>query len=355
MSLINLLILKCCTRIKKERTIYSIYHLLSGRSSIQTLQDAHLYQLTDLYGIYKKLTLKEYNKIIAELKENQLIQQLDQTHFYIVTHKGLELVKTTPLKIQFKGLMYEHISDEFYRRLSLFIQVWTNSNQKNTHYIPVIDNFKTENFIKQLYIQRRKFIQHDLNQVYEELSVLLEQFPEERLYYIDRLSGYAHYGLSIPQLAQKYQTDQHTVQLSLTAINHFIIENTLNNPRRFKMMNILISNLSTVNKLTKSASQTNELLKKHNTLESIAKIRKLKLSTIYDHLVEIALYNPKLPINEFVPIQAQKEIVNYVKNNHGFKLKEIKDHVSPEINYFQIRLVLSMMSSIEEGVENKIT
>ena len=356
MTQINLLILKCFTRIKNERTIYSVYHLLNGRSSIQTLQDAHLYELTELYGIYKKLTLKEFDEIIAELEDKQLIQQLDQTKYYLVTHKGLKLVENTPLQNQFNGLLYEQISDEFYQRLSLFIQVWTNSNQKNANYIPVIDNYKTENFIKQLYINRKKLIQQDLKQLYEELTILLEKTPEKhRLYYIDRFSGYDHYGLSIPQLAQKYQTDQHTIQLSLTAINHFIIKHTLNNPTRFKIIYLLISTLSMNNKLTKSASQTNKLLKKHTNLESIARIRDLKLSTIYDHLVEIALYNPNFPINDFVSMSEQEEIINYVKNNNSFKLKEIKDNVSGEINYFQIRLVLSMMSSIEEGVENKIT
>lgn len=350
MKLIDLLILKCCTRIKDERTIYSIYHLFNGRASIQTLQDAHLYELTHLYGIYKKLTVAEFNLIISNLKNENLLEQVENTHQYIITNQGINMLEKFVLPIKVNGLLYEGYSDEFYQRLLLFIQVWTNRNQKSVDYIPVIDNYKVEHFIKRLYIKRKNQSQLDLKQLFDELSAIFKNLPDRQInYYIDRITGYNYYGLSMPQLAKKYETDKHTIHLSLVSTNHQILEHVLNNPTKYQILHLLMTNLLIEKNMTSSASETYKFFKEGYDLPSIARIRHLKLNTIYDHIVEISLYDHSFPLNNYVPILAQQEIVNYVRKHKTFKLKEIKDNISQEITYFEVRLVLSMMSSVEGG------
>lgn len=355
MKLINYLVLKCCNQIKIERTIYSIYHLFTGRRSIQTLQDAHLYELTHFYGVYKKLPIDEFDTIIAELIAKNLIQQVDSDDSrYLITSQGKEILVDFDMPIKINGLLYEQYSNDFYQRLLLFIQVWTNSKQKNGNYIPVIENYKVERFIKTLYINRKERIESDLKNLYGELSNIFKEIPSQQVdLYVDRLSGYHYYGLSVPQLTEKYETDKHTIHLSIVSINHLIIENVINNPKSYKLLSLLLETLLTEKRLTRSTHKTYDLFKKGYNLTEIANIRQLKLNTIYDHIVEVSLYDQSFPINKFVPLFAQEEIIDIVRKHKTFKLKEIKDNISAEINYFQIRLVLSMMSNAEVGGQSE--
>ncbi|HLQ84294.1 MAG TPA: helix-turn-helix domain-containing protein [Pseudogracilibacillus sp.] len=349
MKLIDLLILKSCKKIKNERTIYSVYHLFNGRSSIQTLQDAHLYKLSHLYGIYKNLTVKEFNEIILKLENKNLLKKYDDNNRFIITDNGIELT-SVPIPLYFNGIVYEQYATKFNQRLLLFVQVWTNSNKENSNYIPVIDDFKTENFIKKLYLNRKSEVKLDLNKLFLELSHIFETINEhQRDFYIDRLSGYRNYGLSIQQLASKYKTDLHTINLYLESTNHIIIKNVLKKPKEYTILNLLLMDLLDENRLTKSARDTYQLFKQGYDLNDISIKRQLKLSTIYDHLVEIALYDQSFPINKFVRYKTQSEIIAYVNKQKTYKLKDIKENVSKEITYFQIRLVLSMMSNKEKS------
>lgn len=45
---------------QKERSISAVYYLLQGKQSIQTIQDAQLFGLTEYFGVYKNLTKRRF-------------------------------------------------------------------------------------------------------------------------------------------------------------------------------------------------------------------------------------------------------------------------------------------------------
>src|SRR5690625_6271936 len=120
-------------------------------------------------------------------------------------------------------MKYNNVAPSFYKRILLFIQVWSNSNRLNQRYMPIIEDIQTENFIKNLYRQRKTYVKLDLTHLFVELKDILRKIPEQNaLMYVERLTGYKHYGLSVDQLALKNKVDNHTVELTLTSINHQI-------------------------------------------------------------------------------------------------------------------------------------
>src|SRR5699024_10604664 len=134
---------------KEERTLYSIFYLLKGKRSIQTVQDAHLYNLTSYYGIYKKLSLHEYDVILQNLLNEKKINYNDTTHTYSITKKGESYIREgNHSRMFFLGMSYNNAAPIFYKRILLFIQVWSNSIQLNQRYMPIIEDVQTENFIK---------------------------------------------------------------------------------------------------------------------------------------------------------------------------------------------------------------
>nr|WP_253286704.1 helix-turn-helix domain-containing protein [Virgibacillus sp. MSJ-26] len=78
--------------------------------------------------------------------------------------------------------------------------------------------------------------------------------------------------------------------------------------------------------------------------EEIKVRRNLKLNTIYDHIVEISLFDKAFNIDDYVSESVINEIKMAVSNTDSYKLKDIKEKVSDEISFFQIRLVLTRIS-----------
>src|SRR5699024_12584167 len=97
--------------------------------------------LTAFYGIYKDLTIKEYNLILQNLIKKQFIEITNDSDKYIITHKGREfLTENKYSKLKFYGMKYNNIESAFYKRLLLFINVWINCNQKYVKYMMLVEN-----------------------------------------------------------------------------------------------------------------------------------------------------------------------------------------------------------------------
>lgn len=76
------------------------------------------------------------------------------------------------------------------------------------------------------------------------------------------------------------------------------------------------------------------------SLEKIAKIRSLGVSTVLGHLMDWYAAGGNLKIEDFVSLE-QEEKINNILDEKGFKrLKEIKEKAGDEISYEQIRLVI---------------
>jgi len=86
---------------------------------------------------------------------------------------------------------------------------------------------------------------------------------------------------------------------------------------------------------------TFDLFRQGRTIEEIAKIRNLAISTIYDHLYRLVANNC-LSVSEFIPESVIKQILE-AKNKlpKSPKLKEIKEILPDKITYNEIKCVLA--------------
>ncbi len=61
-------------------------------------------------------------------------------------------------------------------------------------------------------------------------------------------------------------------------------------------------------------------------------VRRLKLNTIYDHLVEIALYDDEFPLSKYVNSTEQTEIEKAAQKTLSYKLKILnRKSVNPSV------------------------
>jgi|SRR5690625_67918 len=344
------IILKSSSQIKDERTITAVYHLLTGRRSIQTVQDSHLYQLEHFYGIYKVMDKSVFDHQIAELMTAGLLLKAASTDMYYPSTRGYEWLEKHEDQMPiayFNGLQYESIDQVFLSRLLLLIQVLTNGKMRNPSYIPVIDQLQITDWVKRAYQDMKQTVTQHLHMVYTELSGLLHDVStQEAAIFVDRLTGFKQYGMSLQQLGTHYKLDTHDVRLVLIAITHRLLGTIRDDAQRYPFMTSLIQDLSMDGFITNSAHKTYDFIKQGYTAAEIANRRALKMNTLYDHIVEIALYDQRFSLSPYLNEETRLEIVNTVIRIGSTKLSQIKKEVDSEISYFQIRLALTTVDNI---------
>src|SRR5699024_11615352 len=102
--------------------------------------------------------------------------------------------------------IYHEINIVFFERLLLLLQVLTNLKMNHSSYIPVIDRPATTKWMKYYYQKQNLQVNIQLEKVYDELFSMLITFSEgEAEMFVDRLTGFQHYGMSVQQLANRYE------------------------------------------------------------------------------------------------------------------------------------------------------
>lgn len=326
-----------------ERSPVAIYHLLTGKKSIQTVQDAHIYNLQSFYGILPRLEISFYEKKIKQLKRKELLR-ISQENFLEITAKGINyLHNLNPLEIRgFAGLKYHQKDSQFMNRLLLFIQILSNSKEGNYNYIPIVDEREYTIWARKIYYEIKSDIQKISLELEGELLTIGARLTKEEMnIFVDRLTGYNIYGKSLDQLSNKYKYKQVDIQLILVRIRHKMMALIYEDMNKYRILARILPEDKKKAFLTNSAAETYKFFRQGNSVEEIAKKRGLRLNTILDHIVEISLYDQDFPYESFLLPQVEEEIFNLLKSHETFKLKEIKKHVNKDISYFEIRLALS--------------
>ena len=78
-------------------------------------------------------------------------------------------------------------------------------------------------------------------------------------------------------------------------------------------------------------------------MDEIATMRQLKMSTIEDHFVEMAINDKTFPIQQFVSKVDLENVILKSRELGTKRLRLLKD-TFPELSYFQLRLILGVQS-----------
>ncbi|QXE00301.1 helix-turn-helix domain-containing protein [Terribacillus sp. DMT04] len=324
------IILQAVQPIRNERSTASIYHLLQGKRSAQTLQDAHMYGLTNLFGIYPKLSRELFDQLAEDLLENKI-----------------EMTKT-PIPY-FDGMAYQSQTDIFLYRLLLLLQMLSNSANGEKRYIPVTDQAQVQYWVKQLYRQNQPELTNWRSSLYEELYGLLEKLPEMQAgLFVDRISGYQHIGLTAAQLAAKYKLHEIDVPLYQTSTVHYFLNQVRANKSLFPYLGTLIEQpKQQSNTITSTAHKTRMMLERGLTLDQIAAARKLTENTIKDHIVELTWLEGRRLASRFISEKDAAVIMDCAEKTGTNKLKQIHAALNGKYDYFQIRMALALRNKQE--------
>lgn len=328
-----------------ERSIYGIYHLLTGKKSSQTIFDANLFNVSHLFSLFPTLTREELEEVIKHFQQHKLITYINESKFLITEEGKNHLVDYEihfPLPANLNGWKYFQRGIVFWERLSLLIQVLSNLIHRETQYTTINQDPAVLQFVK-TYILRLGIKRDELaRKIHTEVSDILSLTSnEEALIFVNRLTGFGRIGYTFEQLSHLNKIEVTRVYLLFHNVLHLFLMKIESNPGNYPGLYNLTKDLFQQMNLTVSSSETLRYLKSGKSIQEIAQIRGIKQNTVEDHIVEIAHSVESFSISRFVPLEIEQEIITLQETLKTNKIKPIKEKLAEHVSYFQIRLVLA--------------
>ncbi len=349
MTYLESVVLTILNRIKGERTIYSLFHLLQGKRSSQTIQDAHLYKITPYFSTYPSVTREGLERMVGNLKQRGLVEEIAETKVKLTSIGEEELERHLfqyPLPEFLNGWKYHQVTDSFWERLTLLIQVSSNLIHQERAYIPIRNKPETLGWVKQ-YIRQQNEDRYILaEKLYTELISALDIEGTKPEMVVLRLTGFRKIGLTIMQASDLTGMEPAHYHYEFLNCLHAMFDRIHDDPSSYPLLIGLLNKAEREVPLTLSTDKTYRLLQRGYSLDEIAAVRNLKPSTIEDHIVEIVLTIKGFEINDYVPPGKQERIMLAAQQNSAKKLKQIKERVA-DSTYFEIRLVLAKYGDAE--------
>lgn len=344
----TIMILFCIKNLNGERSISAIYHLLKGKKTSQTIQDGKLYRLSQLFGLFPHLTKDALIKNVDLLEaENLIIKVREQS--YLITNNGLEelqqQLKIAPIPNELDGWSYHSVTHSFWERLSLLIQTISNLIHSNKQFYPIVNNEITIQWIKYFLLSSRRNKQDLAEKIHHEVFTFLSQISTmEAAIFMLKLTGHKRIGLTFEQIGRLVDQDINRVHVLFYGSLHHFIKQIIHTQDKYPIMYQLLSDIHQPVPLTMSTKKTYQLLVSGKSIAEIAKIRRLKMSTIEDHIVELAHNLNDFSIEPFITTEEREKIEQTIMDLKTNQLKEIKQALNRDVPYFLIRLVLAKRS-----------
>lgn len=333
------------SRLNGQRTVYAAYHILRGKKSSQTIQDIHLFGLKNAYSLLPRLKKETYDQWLQQFINEGLIS-VDKDSFTI------DLKKVDQIEQQlkaFNGFKYHKVDRQWFATLQLLIQTLSNLTYQNKRFIPISDDLIIQRQVKSLLNQGEPILLSE--QLKVELESILKNLNE--LYanvFTMQLTGYTRIGYNRRQVADYVRLNEEDVELMTKATIHMILDEVTSQGNLYPLLKSLIINHND-SSLTDSARRTYELLLRGYNIKKIEKIRRLKESTIQDHIIEIATQIEDFDITSFVEHNDIERIVNVINETDAKRLKTLMEYLNHSVTYFQLRLVLAKYHTYKESVD----
>lgn len=322
------------------------YYILLGKKSGQTIQDVNYYGLHRFFYLLSKKELTHYDRWIQHLlrkgwlsedEEGWISVTVDPNTFESIEMRG------------WNGWQYERFEQVYFARLSLAIQTLSYRHESVKRFDPIVPDLAVQQFISQWHRNHSLFDERVVSRLYEELAHLLK-IEEQRdalfpIIFVERLTNRQFTGKTYEQLAERLKLNEFDVRLIWVEGMHRLLDRLSQQSAQYPILYSFTKGfeqkLSSVF-LTKTAERTYELFQQKYTLEQIAEKRRLKVSTIQDHVIEIAYTVDVFPYERFIEPALFEQIRQQLSNRKDRPLKELKEQY-PMLSYFQIRLILTSL------------
>lgn len=285
----------------QPRRIRVIESLLTNRLTVSNLFWGQQYGLLPWLGAARQLQRTEYDAVIKALADEQLIT-IDDEQQARLTVKGVQLQEAEqPYQPHFLDWYWLTNTNQFGQRLLLGMQVVSEHAYHNAKYAPVTVGYGHMLAVKRWFrqVNHRQLaavVYRDLDQLTTGLASVDQRLA---VFLVDGLVGHDLPAWTNNQLAERLRLSQ----ADMLALNHDLLLGVAAYCQHVPgPLQDLLGPLLNAGPLSKSTAVTLELYRQGAALEQIAARRRLKLSTVREHLLEVAILCPEqLDWNQLLP------------------------------------------------------
>ncbi|WP_223553178.1 MULTISPECIES: helix-turn-helix domain-containing protein [Lysinibacillus] len=334
------ILLQIFQKLNNERSISAAYHVLRGKRSGQTIQDIGLFQLHKYFGLLPKLSRATFDEAVSLFSQNSWLIMQESGH-YSMKKLGLQQAEQTP-DFLFDGWHYRGNEHIFFARLSLIVQSLSYQRAGLRSFSPISRDTNIQSWVRTFLLEHNYQDGHLQQQLLEECENVLSELSlseANKQLVLYRLSGYGLPGWTWQQLASERKEAILDCQLAFIELLHVFL-NEVHQTTDYPLLGKIAEEIRVKALLTDSAQQTAHLYEQGYSIEQIMQIRKLKQSTIEDHFVELAMYEPNFSIGPFVSYKEAEKVWQASKQYQTKKLKTLHEVVEG-MSYFQLKLVLA--------------
>lgn len=321
-----------------------LYHILTGKRTASTLYQALEKNLLNYFSLSESLTRKEFEALIVAASRQGWLERVEES-FYQLTTTGKQEVETYFKEHHFpahlQSLRYGNLTKPVWERMQLVTQIFSEKSYGNRQYTPVIKNYAHQRWCKQ-WIKKFAPLEKDTTrQLVVEWKQLFERMePRMANALAMRLTGHGQIGATHHQTAQRLNMETEEMELFILNALHAAYTLIEENTALFPLFASLYTQTDkeTYEGLSESVWITGQYLKQDYPLEEIAQKRKLKLGTVHEHIIELAIVNPHFPIEQYVPQSVWHFLHQEMEKTTDIPYKKLSERMN-DLPFYCYRLV----------------
>lgn len=270
----------------------TLYHLLKGKKTSSVLTYGYFYDNLNYFNLLPKLKEKSYYKLIEKLVQKEFLFEVEKGILEL-SDTGVRILdeKSFPTLTQLNQMEYYKYDISFWEKIMFATQVISEKSYHEGKYIPIENNlFKQQQLKKWLKTQSETLP----SQFYKEWEKVLDFIPEDKqVLLLGQLVGHDQIGLTLNQIAIEKEQDYFYAYLEFKNYLHYFIHMIEEYQTEYPLFFELLSLEKYLIKID-SAQISYQLFRQYRSISQVSQYRRLKESTVIDHLIESFLRQPSI-------------------------------------------------------------
>ena len=327
---------------RQFRRVKAVKNTLRGRRTVSNLYWALQYGMLDFVDALHGEQFGDDQKTLTALKSQGLVDADDAFQIQLtpkgITQQQQYLNQLMPLK--YLAIASKYDVAKFMQRFSFAVQIVSEYSYGNSKYYPQRIDYFEDQLLKRWFVQNKE---NDLpNHFHKELNDFLGDLGDDHLAdtFTESLIGHHFSGLTADQIASQHQVPATIIEFQWLQLYGKLLTNLLSLPKN-NVFSMLTADLEKPI-VSNSARETFDMFLRQGdgNLGLISKRRKIKLTTVYEHLLEAAIMAPVkgFPYQALISSDLMGQLRAHQPENVGDWNFQDASHAIPNLEFFQFRL-----------------
>ena len=338
----------------KARTS-TFMHLLKGKRTSSILLYGFFQGQLAKFALLPQLNTREFEGAVAVLlTEGFLVPVAEEEGVVQLSGEGrayLAAQEIVPALPALNSFLYARHDEDFFELLLFTTQIISQMAHGERQYLPLDNRPLRQKLLKDWLLRQGQNRQELSVAFYQEWHQVFSALPPTQQSALSlMLSGYQRVGLTFQQVCQQFGWDTFSAWLGKKNALHQGLTLIRTQPTRFPLLTSLFD-LLPLPLTTESGGVSASLFLAGASVTEISQQRRIKESTVNDHLIELALTTADFPFERIVTAELGLACEAYAQEHQAirsWRFGPLKEAI-PDLSFLAFRLYQIQQIRREEG------